>query len=456
MGTLATLAVPDPGRSRRSAADGGSGHRGRPGRQGRTLLIAGEAGIGKTRLVDAVIRRASSAGFAYAGGDLAPQDADVPLAVLGDLFRSMRHAAPWADLGEELLARCAQAARAGDTYSRALVVDIVDRIRPYLERPTLLKFEDLQWADDMSLEAIAELARFSAELPLLVLGVYRRDETPPGAPLRAWRSRLLTQRRADEFVLQRLSADDTGTMTTLLLGSGMPAPREVVQAVYQRSDGLPLHVEELIGAARARGQVDAEVIHTTDVPNTIEDAVRARAAERSADAQAVARAGAVIGRCFVPEVLADVMDRPAGELEDALQELVDHGFLFEFGLVDAGYYDFRHQLLREALYRATPERDRRQYHARAAAFGATLEGASEVHASLHYERAGLSAEAYRAARVGGERGCSPLRPPRGLRICSGARSATCPTGRRIWNVPSCSSATRPRPVPSRRTRHRRR
>ena len=370
--------------------------------RGRTLLFAGDAGIGKTRLIEATSRRAVARGFRYAGGALAPQDADVPLAVMRDLFRTMRADATLADLGTELLDRCDRAAARGDTYSRTLVVGLVDRMREHLDRPTILEFEDLQWADGISLEAIAELARLSHDLPLLVVGAYRRDETPPGTPLRAWRSRLLTQRRAEEIRLERLSLDDVGTMTTLLMGTGLPAPRDVVQAVLERSDGLPLHVEELIAAAGANGPIDAAGIRSTDVPDTIEDAVRIRVGRRSAEAQAVAQAGAVLGRCFVPEVLADVMDRPVEELEDPLKELVDHGFLFEFGMVDEGYFDFRHQLLRDALYQSAAERDRRRYHARAGEFGAAMDGASDVHASLHYERAGRPELAYRAARSGGE------------------------------------------------------
>jgi DNA-binding CsgD family transcriptional regulator/tetratricopeptide (TPR) repeat protein len=370
---------------------------------GRTLLFAGEAGIGKTRLVQSIVRRARGNGFRYAGGDLVPQDADLPLAALRDLFRTMRLVDDGlADLGDELLERCDEAAAKGDAYSRTLVLDLVHRIRLRIDRPTLLRFDDLQWADDITLEAVAELARSSQELPLLVIGVYRRDETPPGTPLRDWRSRLLTQRLAEEIRLERLSFEDTATMTTLLLATGMPAPTDVVRAVYERSDGLPLHIEELIAAARATDRpVDAAAIRAADVPDTIEDAIRARAARRSIAAQAVAQAGAVMGRCFEPSVLAGVMDRPAEELDEPLRELVDHGFLYEFSVVDVGYYDFRHQLLRDTLYRATPERDRRRYHARAGEFGATLVGATEVHASLHYERAGMTDLAFKAAQAGG-------------------------------------------------------
>jgi DNA-binding CsgD family transcriptional regulator len=369
---------------------------------GRTILVAGEAGIGKTRLIRAIRRRATAAGFRCLQGDLAPHDADVPLAVLRDVFRTMRMTPDVRDLGDELLDRCDRAVAEGGVYSRSLVLEIVDRMRVQLVDPTVLVFEDLQWADDMSLEAIAELARVAGDQKLLIIAAYRRDETPPGTPLRDWRSRLLTQRRAEEVRLERLTIDETATMTTLLMGTGLPAPRDVVQAVHVRSDGLPLHVEELIAAARATGSLDVDAIRGSSVPDTIEDAVLARTARRSAEAQAVARAGAVIGRCFDPSVLAGVMDRPAAELDEPLRELIDHGILYDFGTIDAGYYDFRHQLLRDALYRSVPDGERRRYHARAGEFGASLEGASEVHASLHYERAGLRDEAFRAARAGAE------------------------------------------------------
>ncbi len=116
------------------------------------------------------------------------------------------------------------------------------------------------------------------------------------------------------------------------------------------------------------------------------------------EAQAAARAGAVIGRCFVPEVLAGVMNVPPEELEAPLQELVDHFVLDPPGA--RGLFDFRHQLLRDALYRTIPTSERRRLHARAAEFGAQLEGASEIHASVHYERAGLRRQAFEAAVAG--------------------------------------------------------
>ena len=134
------------------------------------------------------------------------------------------------------------------------------------------------------------------------------------------------------------------------------------------------------------------------MPDTIEDAVIARIAQLSPEAQATARAGAVIGRCFVPDVLAGIMDLPPDAIEAPLQELVDQFVLDAPGV--RGLYDFRHQLLRDALYRTIPASERRRFHARAGEFGARLEGASEIHASVHYERAGLRREAFEAALAG--------------------------------------------------------
>jgi DNA-binding CsgD family transcriptional regulator len=187
------------------------------------------------------------------------------------------------------------------------------------------------------------------------------------------------------------------------MGTGLPAPREVVKAVFERTDGVPLYIEELLGALGEDARDDGRAIRDAHVPETIEDAILARLSRLSEDARAVARAGAVIGRCFVPDVLAGVMDRQVDAVGAALDELTANAFLYTFGWVDEGYYDFRHQLIRDALYRTVPASELRQLHARAGEFGARLEGASEIHASAHFERAGLRAEAYRAARAGAER-----------------------------------------------------
>jgi len=365
--------------------------------RGTLLLFACEAGIGKSRVIAAAIRNAAGDGFRHGKGDLSPQDHLVPLASLGDLARSLR-AAEFGDLWPDILA--VTGGKGGDSLAsrRILVHEMADRIVAAIDRPTVLAFEDLQWADELSLEVIGELARAAARLPLLLLGSYRIDELPSGSMHREWRARLLTQRVAEEVRLERLGHEDTALVTTLILGTGLPAARAVVDAVHERTNGIPLHIEELLGALGP--DVDGRTIRDAAVPETIEDAVMARAARLSEDARTTARAGAVIGRCFAPDVLAGVMNRPSEELEGPLDELVAAGILLPYEFVDQGYFDFRHQLLRDAIYRTTPPGDRRRLHARAAEFGRELIGASEVHASVHFERAGLKADAFRAAVAG--------------------------------------------------------
>ncbi|MFI5259755.1 MAG: ATP-binding protein [Candidatus Limnocylindrales bacterium] len=366
--------------------------------RGQFLLLAGEAGIGKTRLLAAITSRAEARGFAAVAGAVAPQDRDVPAASILDLARTMTRLQPFADLGQELLDLCEATRAAEHVERRRLVMGLVERILNGLPGPTMLSFEDLHWTDEVSLEVIAELARQSRDRQIILTGDYRTEEVGPGSGLRGWRARLITQRVAEEIRLDPLTGAETALMTTLILDTGLPAPREVASAVFERTDGIPLHIEELLGALGTEARADGRAIRQAIVPDTIEDAVMARLAQRSPEAQAAARAGAVIGRCFVPEVLAGIMDVPPEALEAPLQELVDHFVLDPPGA--RGLFDFRHQLLRDALYRTIPTSKRRQLHARAAEFGARLEGASEIHASVHYERAGLRRQAFEAALAG--------------------------------------------------------
>ncbi|HEX5241031.1 MAG TPA: LuxR C-terminal-related transcriptional regulator, partial [Candidatus Limnocylindrales bacterium] len=164
-----------------------------------------------------------------------------------------------------------------------------------------------------------------------------------------------------------------------------------------RTDGVPLHVEELLSALGREHLADSRAIREAAVPDTLEDATLSRIGRLSADAQAVARAGAVLGRSFVPVALAGVLNLPVESLDDPIQELVDNDVLD--AVRDNRQFDFRHQLLRDAIYRSVPAGERRRFHARAAEFGGQLEGASTIHASLHYERAGLTDEAFQTARV---------------------------------------------------------
>ncbi|HEY7131298.1 MAG TPA: AAA family ATPase, partial [Candidatus Limnocylindrales bacterium] len=370
------------------------------GGHGATLFLSGSAGLGKTRLIRATIRKAEAAGLRVDGGSVAPQDHQVPLASIREMATGMRGNANWGTLSEDLLA--IDGRHDGDPLGarRLIVRSAADRILAAIDRPTMLVFDDLHWADEMSLEVIGELARHGTELPLLLLGGYRGDELPSDTIHREWRARLLSQRFAEEARLERLTLEETATATTLILGGELPAAREVVAAVHERTNGIPLHIEELLAAVDDDDLQDGRRIREAHVPDTIGDAVLARLGRLSADAQQIAKAGAVVGRCFTPDVLAGMVDRPLQELEPTIEELVDASILYPFDYIDSGYYDFRHQLLRDAIYGVVPPSQLRRFHAQAAEFVMTLEASSVVHASRHYERAGLRSQAYRAAMTG--------------------------------------------------------
>ena len=367
--------------------------------RGRSVFLSGQAGLGKTRLLRAAARKAEVAGLRVDGGSVAPQDLLVPLASIREMAVGMRGNEAWGTLSEDLLA--IDGRHDGDALGarRLIVRAAADRILEAIDRPTMLIFDDLHWTDELSLEVIGELARHAQDRPLVLVGGYRPDEFPVDKIHREWRARILGQRQAEEVRLQPLTVEETGIATTLILGGDLPAPRDVVEAVHERTNGIPLHIEELLAALDDAARADGRRIREAHVPDTIGDAVLARMERLSDDARAVARAGAVVGRCFSPDVLAGMVDRPLVELEPTLQELEDAAILRPFSYVDEGYYDFRHQLLRDAIYGSIPPSQLRRYHARAAEFVMTLEASSVVHASRHYERAGLRPQAFRAAMV---------------------------------------------------------
>jgi DNA-binding CsgD family transcriptional regulator len=371
-------------------AETASGH-------GRTLFLAGQAGLGKTRLIQATARKADAAGFRVDGGSVGPQDRQVPLASIREMAAGMRGNQAFGSLSADLLA--IDGRHDGDALGarRLIVRSTADRILEAIDRPTLLIFDDLHWTDELSLEVIGEIARHAGDRPLFLVAGYRADEFPAESIHREWRARLLSQRHAEEVRLRPLTLDETAIATTLILGGELPAPRDVIAAVHERTNGIPLHIEELLAALDDDARTDGRRIREAHVPDTIGDAVLARLARLSDDARMVARAGAVVGRCFSPDVIAGLLDRPLSELEPTFDELVDAAIIYPFQYTDQGYYDFRHQLLRDAIYGSVPPSQLRRFHAQAAEFVMTLEASSIVHASRHYEQAGLRNQAFRAS-----------------------------------------------------------
>jgi DNA-binding CsgD family transcriptional regulator len=342
---------------------------------GELLFLAGEAGIGKTRLLGEIVRRARGMGYTVLAAGAAPGDTEVAGGLLADIGAEMRRFPATADAGRQLDVRLRSIAD-GDEHRRRrlLVADLADLIA----RPdTLIAGEDLHWADDLTLDVLGRLGLRARSTRMMIVGTYRSDELYPRVPMRQWRTRLLTQRLAEEVRLPRFGPAETAAMAAAIAGTELPTT--VTASVHARSDGIPLHVEEFMAAGDG-------------VPETLADAVLARAAQLSPAARALAEVAAVLGRSFDLDLLTAITGEGPAAVDDGLRELTARFFVSP-GADHVGY-NFRHALIRYALYADITPHRRRDLHARAAA---TASGFPDAFVSDQYERAGLTDQAFRHA-----------------------------------------------------------
>jgi predicted ATPase len=280
---------------------------------GSLILLAGEAGVGKTMLVRRVLTRSRLTvleGVATPGGT----SAFGPLVqVLRGYLRSPSGGplieGPLAAHLALLLPELGPADPAGDPATlfeaiRLALATIAAR------QPTALFLDDLQWADDATLELLPALARTLTEQPLLILAAYRSDELPRGHPIRRMRSELRRSGHLRQVLVEPLDAEATAALVDRTLGSAAPTLR---RAVFDRTDGIPLYVTELAAALAASGLLQQgpsglELLDGADVPlpDSVRDAVLLRATGLSDDARAVAMAAAVAGQVFDPELVRAV------------------------------------------------------------------------------------------------------------------------------------------------------
>ena len=365
---------------------------------GGLVLLSGEAGIGKTRLLTAVQDHAAEQGFALWTAAAFPQDVELSAGLLLELGHAMARsdredvAARGQALVRDVVDVTADPDPTGDAHRRRrlLVLDAVERLSSLAaDGPALLALEDLHWCDELSLEIVGHLARRLASTPLCVVATLRTDELHQDAPARAWRSRLLLQRLAVEIRLPPLDRADSAQMVRDLVGR--PPSRRLVELVQQRSGGVPLHVEELVNAAR-----HARLSHSSRfVPETLAEAVQQRYDALSPPAQDSAVAAAVVRRSLDLDLLAEVAATTHEQAAVTLDELLDRHFVQEEA---PGWFGFRHALIRDAVEANAPRATRRTLHARVADVARHRpELGGEAYRSAHHEEAGQLDEAAEAA-----------------------------------------------------------
>lgn len=344
---------------------------------GQFLLISGEAGIGKSRLLDESLALLDGAPSLTTRAW--PRDAEFPGAVLFDLARELRQRGQ-RDAGAALQERLTRVETAGDDARRRrlLVGDLADQLVTLLaDHPTLLRIEDLHWADELSLDVIERAAPMIRRTSSLVLGTYRSDEVRPGSALASFRAGLLRERFGEEVRLERLDRHGTRILAESLLGEVPSA--ELIDIVHERSNGIPLYIEELIAAC-----------DTDAVPETVAEAVRARTARLDDGVSRIVVAAAAIGCSFEFDLLAEVIDDPEDDIDRALRVLVDENLMVTLSPTK---FDFRHALIRDALYEGVPPFRRRTLHA-AVARASEQAGIRRSYLSEQYELANMPDEAF--------------------------------------------------------------
>jgi DNA-binding CsgD family transcriptional regulator/tetratricopeptide (TPR) repeat protein len=324
--------------------------------EGAVVLVGGEAGVGKTRLVGEAAAHARRHGARVLVGQcLDLEEGGLPYAPLVDMLRALdRDLTPEegsATLGplRAFLGRAADAetpegatpgvaAPAGQARLFELLLTVIERL--VASGPVVLVFEDLHWADRSTLDLVALIASSTRMLPVCTIGTYRSEDVPPRHPLRQLTAELM-RRGARHPELGRLGAGDVAELLGALLGTP-PAP-ELVASVVERSDGNPLFVEEL-----AAGLADDPA---APMPPHLRDAVVSRVERMPAGAAAVLRACAVGGREVEHDLLAEVVgaagDADPGALDRDLRTCVDSGLLVADQ--QRGTYRFRHALVHEAV-----------------------------------------------------------------------------------------------------------
>jgi DNA-binding CsgD family transcriptional regulator len=357
--------------------------------RGHLLFLSGEAGIGKTRLLASIARRAERQAFDVVRGAAFHGDEESSGGVLLDLAGDLRRATEPAvqGVGRALSDRLRDPmVKEGDQHHqrRFLIQDLVEILTDLDgERRRLVVLEDLHWADQLSLEVVAHLAARLAMRSTLMIGAYRSDELFAHAPMREWRQRLVSQRLAEEIRLPRLTIAQTATLASSMLGG--TAPSQLVTAIHDRADGIPLHIEELLAAT------DALL-----VPDTLADAVLARAAGLDETARDIAAAATVIGRSFDFDLLVAVTQQKPEAVDRCLRQLRST-YLVQAGN-DQDVFDFRHALIRDALYADIPLPRRRELHERVGVV-AVDRGYGAAFVSAQFDQANLAALAYQHSRV---------------------------------------------------------
>ena len=352
------------------------------------MLLAGEAGIGKSRITQALrqhlrdephLRLRAQCLPYYSTSAFYPfiahleramaYERDAPPAVQLDALETLlARAGPPLEDAVPLLAallsiptgaRYAPLTLSPQRQKDQTIEVLIDQVRGLAQQqPVLYIFEDVHWIDPSSLEALARQIDRLQDMRVLLVITHRPEFTPPWGGFT----------HVTTHMLNRLSRRQVATMVQQLTG-GRALPQEVLDQIVARTDGVPLFVEELTRTVLESGLLrdDGECytlagpLPALAIPDTLQGSLLARL-DRLGSVKEVAQLGAAIGREFSYELLAAVSPLPDAALQEALHRLVQAELVFRRGQPPEATYLFKHALVQDSAYQSLLKSTRQQVH----------------------------------------------------------------------------------------------
>ncbi|HEX3524505.1 MAG TPA: adenylate/guanylate cyclase domain-containing protein [Stellaceae bacterium] len=400
---------------------------------GQVVFVSGEPGIGKSALVDTLRRAARAEGLTritfrgspyHTNSALYPvvehwkrlagwQPEDDSAGRLGKLesvlagYRLPREEAvplfasllsvPLADGDPKLDLTPQQLKEHTEDALVALSLEEAER------QPLLEVWEDVHWADPSTLDVLGQLIDQAPTVPLLIVLTFRPEFAPP------WPARSHVR----PLTLNRLERPQIEAMAVSLAG-GKALPADVVEHIVQKTDGVPLFVEEMtkavLGSSVLRADGDRYTLtgplSEVSIPASLHESLMARL-DRLPTVREVAQLGAVLGRDFAYEMLRAITSLDEPRLRDVLGRLVEAELLYQRGRPPRSRYIFKHALIQDAAYQSLLRRTRQHYHRQVAElldsnFADMVEASPELVAH-HYSEAGLPAPAVAYWQRAGEK-----------------------------------------------------
>jgi len=349
--------------------------------EGRVVLLAGEAGIGKSRLTAALEERLKDEVHMclryfcqphIQGSALAPvmaqiqhaadfQPTDTPAekrAKLRERLGPETELEPFAEL-LGIAERPAEGIADPQRRRRRILAALIGRLEALSgDGPVLMVFEDAHWADPTSLELLSLAVERLQTLPILLVITFRPDFQAPWAG----------QPHVTTVALNRLSERARAALVEHITG-GKALPPQLLEQIVERTDGVPLFVEELTKALLESEQLHEDrgryvleqPMQQVSIPTTLQASLMARV-DRLGSAREVLQIGSAIGREFSYDVLAAVAGLPDAVLQDALTRLIEAELLFLRGTPPNAVYTFKHALVHDTAYSAMLRARRQQLH----------------------------------------------------------------------------------------------